>query len=130
MAQMEKARAGARQRRRQEKSHQRELFPAEQVHDPTHYNSLRDRYLRKARDCVLRLLRCHHRVLYDNVWQETVPFPLTWESDLKEWLREWQDKGFLCYEGMRPRQRVPKRQSGVYIVWDAPQGSARASDSP
>ena len=120
---MEDARAAAEQRSREQKTGQKELFSAEEMHDPTYYLSLRDRYRDKARAGVEELLRSRPRVAYDAAWEVTVPFPLAWESDLKEWLSDWHKQGWVRYEGMKPRQRVPKLGEGISLIWTGPSGS-------
>ena len=120
---MGKARASAKQRKRKRKSGQLELFPPEQLHDPSDYNSLRERYLAKARDEVLQSLQSRGRVPYDDLWALTVPVPLVWPSDLKEWLQRWEEEARLHFEGMGPRERVPKRARQNCVIWhgEAPQ---------
>jgi hypothetical protein len=61
------------------------------------------------------MLRARQSVLYDELWEAAVTFPLVWESDLKEWLREWKDR--VRIEGMKPRQQSPRRGAGNRVVW-------------
>lgn len=119
MAVMEKVRAEAKQRRREEKTRQTELYSGEVLHDPIHYNSLRVRYLAKSKQAVLDLLEARSKVSYDQVWARTLSFPLSWESDLKEWIRIWVREGFLTINGLKARQHVPQRGQGIFLVWRA-----------
>lgn len=117
MAMMESARADAQQRKRQTKSGQTELFPPDALHDPSYYDKLREHYTSTAHDRLLRLLRGQKRVAYDDVWDSTLPKPLVWESDLKEWIKEWITKGEVRIEGLKLRERTPKREHDHYLVW-------------
>jgi three-Cys-motif partner protein len=113
----EAARADAQQRRRVARLGQRELFGSKEVHDFSHYDALRDRYLTKTRGKVLDALRSNRRLAYDKAWIVALSEPMTWESDLKEWIEEWKREGRLEIQGMQPRQRVPRRGEDNYLVW-------------
>jgi three-Cys-motif partner protein len=113
----EKARAEAHQRRREARTGQFDLLPSQDLHDPSHYNSLRERYLTKSRRLVLQALQAQRRVLYDDAWTLALSEPMTWESDLKDWVEEWAQEGRLDIVGMKPRQRVPHRSEHNYLVW-------------
>jgi three-Cys-motif partner protein len=113
----ESARAEAQQRKRVARKGQSELFGSKEMHDSSHYNSLRDRYLDKARGLVLASLQSKGRLLYDEAWTLALSEPLTWESDLKDWIEDWKQAGQLEMDGMRPRQRVPHLNEGNYLVW-------------
>lgn len=119
MAVMEKARAEAKQRKREEKTRQTELYSGEILHDPIHYTSLRVRYLAKSKQAVLDLLETHTKVPYDQACALTLSFPLSWESDLKEWIRSWVREGLLTISGLKARQHVPQRGQGILLVWRA-----------
>ena len=54
---------------------------------------------------------------YDDAWILALAQPLTWESDLKEWIDAWVKEGALNIEGMTARQRVPHRGKGNILVW-------------
>lgn len=75
MAVMEKARAEAKQRKREEKTRQTELYSGEVLHDPIHYTSLRVRYLAKSKQAVLDLLETRGKVLYEEACVLTLSFP-------------------------------------------------------
>ena len=113
----ETARAEAQQRKRVARRGQTELFGSRELHDASHYQSLRDRYLTKTRGLVLQALESKRRLLYDDAWTRALSEPLCWESDLKEWIEEWKESGRLEVVGMQPRQRVPHRNEGNYLVW-------------
>lgn len=108
MAVMEKARADAQQRSRVSRDHQPELFDSESMHRGTHYASLRDRYLRRTKDHILELLKEKRRMLFEDVWVAALESPLVWDSDLKAWIREWVEIGFIRIVGLSEKERVPK----------------------
>ncbi len=113
----EAARAEAQQRKRVARKGQSELFGSKDLHDSTHYESLRERYLAKARGLVLQALESKRRLLYDDAWTLALSEPMSWESDLKQWIEEWKEQGLLEVVGMQPRQRVPHRGEENYLNW-------------
>lgn len=113
----ELARAEADQRKRVTRTGQHDLFASKELHDSSYYDSLRNRYTQKTRGAVLRLLESQRRILYDEAWALAVSEPLSWESDLKQWIEEWKAEGRLSVEGTKPRQRVPHRDERNYLVW-------------
>lgn len=117
MALQEKARGEAQQRAREGRTGQPSLLSSEELHDTSHYDFLRDRYLKKSKELVLEALRVRGRVPYDEAWALAMSQPMTWESDLKAWIVEWGSS--IRIEGMKPRQRVPQRGKANSIVWRA-----------
>jgi three-Cys-motif partner protein len=117
MGVQEVARAEAQQRERVARKGQSELFDSKEVHDSTHYASLRQRYLTKARELVLQALESKRRLPYDDAWTLALSKPMSWESDLKQWIDEWKSEGRLDVVGMQPRQRVPRRSEENYLIW-------------
>lgn len=117
MTDMELVRAEAQKRRREQVSGMGELFPAEVLHDPTYYESLRTRYLAMAQKAIVRRLRTKQRLHYDMAWAIALAHPLIWESDLKDWIRNWVKEDVLKIEGLSGRQRVPQRGEGNILVW-------------
>lgn len=115
---MEEARAEAQQRKR-ERSGQVELFGAPVLHRSSYYESLKERYTTKARERLLLLLRERRRVTYDEAWEAILSSPLVWESDVKEWIREWQDQGVVNLEGLSRRERVPKLGHQHVVAWNS-----------
>ena len=118
MRDMESARAQAQQSRRQQKSGgQQELFSAEELHDSTYFDEIRERYLDQAMSGVQRELETGRRIRYDDLWATALSFPLVWESDLKAWIAAWASSNQLTIEGMKPRQRVPRRNANNLLSW-------------
>lgn len=112
---MHEARAKAQMRRRRERTGMDELF---EMYDPKYVDDLRKRYLTKASNLVLEMLRVNEKVPYDDVWASIIGFPLVWESDLKDWIHEWisSDKKKVKIEGLEPKERVPKLGRNVVLV--------------
>lgn len=111
----EHARAEAHQRQREQRTGQASLLSSDELHDPSYYNSLRDRYLEKSKNSVLQALIAGGRLPYDGAWTLALSQPMTWESDLKEWIRDWQGDGRLEIAGLKPRARVPQRGQDHYL---------------
>lgn len=118
MAEMELARAAAQKRSRQLKTGQTEFaFATESSSGSAYYESLRRRYLSKARESVRQQLCARQRVPYDDAWILALAEPLIWESDLKEWIRNWVDEGALKIEGLTGKQTVPKLGNNHFLLW-------------
>ncbi|HEX7183064.1 MAG TPA: three-Cys-motif partner protein TcmP [Thermoanaerobaculia bacterium] len=117
MEEMERVRAEAQQRHREERSRQPELFRTQESPESRHYNELRERYLERAKQNVLSLLRQRRRVPYDEAWAVALSLPLVWESDVKQWIREWQNQSSLGVEGLMGSARVPSREQNNILVW-------------
>jgi len=115
MLMMKAVRSRAQQRKREAETGQAELFSEEVLYDPSYFDSLRKRYLDKSQRMVREQLQAHKKMSYDLVWALALSQPLTWESDLKAWISEWQHAGQLRIGGMRPSQRVPHQ--GNTLVW-------------
>ena len=113
----EAARADAHKRKREARTGQLDLLGSKELHDSSHYESLRERYIAKARGLVLHALESKHRLLYDDAWTLALSEPMSWESDLKQWIEEWKEEGRLEIVGMQPRQRVPHRSEANYLIW-------------
>jgi len=122
MSIMESARANAQRRRRVERTRQFEMPLSRPTRQSAYFESLRKRYLNRARDAVKTLLSEEVRVQYDRAWARALSFQLVWESDLKEWIQDWQKqpapaKGSLTIEGLGDRERTPKRNRNHFLVW-------------
>ena len=111
------ARARAQDRSRRESSGMSSLFGAEEMHSWAHYELLRDRYVARSRAKVQGVLKTRKRVLYDDLWDLALSQPMTWECDIKDWIRQWIKSGRIEPEGWRPKQRVPHRDKGNLLVW-------------
>jgi len=114
---MEKARAGAQQRRRVNRTKQPELFDSEVCHQTQRVEQLRERYLTQARDQITKLLQSQSSLDYDAVWDIAMAWPLVWDSDLKDWIAVWQQTGRVIIDNMKPRQRVPRLGEQNRLAW-------------
>jgi three-Cys-motif partner protein len=114
---MESARAEAQQRSRTRLSGQPELFGARQMHDARHYTALRERYLNAARTRIEQMLKSRSAVAYDEAWATALSYPLVWDSDVKFWIATWVRERRLGITGLKPRERVPKREAGHSLKW-------------
>ena len=112
----ETARAAAQERRRQQTTGMASLF-GDTVHDSVYYNRLRQHYIDRSSRLVRDLLEQMKRVPYDEIWDAAMAQPMTWESDLKDWLRRWHEEGLITHEGWAPRQKVPHLDEGNVVVW-------------
>lgn len=119
MSVMERARGHAQQRSRQCKSGQGELFGASEMHDPRHYEQLRERHLCAALRHLEGLFKAHRELSYEEAWKVALSHPLVWESDLKEWIAKVTEEGQIGVSGLKPRERVPKLNSGHRLIWKA-----------
>jgi three-Cys-motif partner protein len=108
-------RAGAKSRKRTEISGP-ELFAPEVMDDPAHAANLRVRYLEKSKGAVAELVNVKERVTFDEVWLLAMSYPIVQEADLKQWIMEWQTRGQIRLEGLKPRQRVPQRKGRVILT--------------
>ena len=108
MTKMLAAQEAAALRKRQADKLQGDLFGPIDVIVPKHYETLRDRYTRMARDKVTSLLSSKKTISFDVAWRTALSFPLVWESDLKEWITSWERDGSVIVDGLGPRDRVPK----------------------
>jgi three-Cys-motif partner protein len=120
MSEMEKTRDEAQKREREVRTGQTEirLFSGTVTQDPSEYfRSLRERYMSRARAAVLALLQTKKQLAYDEAWSSAMTFPLTWESDLKGWIRDWELAGQLKTMGMKEKQRVPQLEEGNCLIW-------------
>jgi hypothetical protein len=116
MAVQETARGEAERRRRETRTGQLDLLASGELHDHSHYHSLRERYLAKSQGAVWRALQAQRKILYDDAWTIALHEPMVWESDLKDWINKWAGAGQLEVVGMRDRQRVPHRHEQNYLL--------------
>lgn len=117
MEAQESARATARERRRVEATRMVSLFDGHEMHSPAYYEEIRQHYVCRSRAVASDILKQRGRVPYEALWDATMVQPLTWESDLKLWLREWASAGHVSYEGWKPGQRVPRLGEQNVVVW-------------
>lgn len=127
MSVMQNARGEAHKRKREQRTGQTEIFGGAAGHDPSYFIELRNRYTSLAKKLVLNLLRTTKQVAYDEAWALAMTVPLNWESDLKEWIRDWKDERLLEILGFQDKQRVPQRGKENKLVWNQKQELAGVS---
>jgi hypothetical protein len=118
MEDMRKARAESDKRRTE--TGQGELFAADVLHETRYFESLCMRYREKAKAQVKAELQKMHKVTYDKAWVLALKEPLVWESDLKDWIKDWSKKGLLTIQGLKGKQKVPKFGEDHWLVWQGP----------
>ncbi len=115
MRDMEAVRATAKQRKQEARTGQLGLYPGEVTDNPKFHENLCKRYVTEAKAAVLEVLQSSKRVPYDMLWALAISRPLTFESDLKDWLREWSSG--IRIEGLGQRERAPKPGRGHVVTW-------------
>lgn len=128
MSEMEQARAEAQQRER-ERGRTREMFAALDLSRSTKFEELRERNVRSARSAVEELLRGQARVPYDDAWDLVAQTPLVWDTDLKDWIKDWRRTEQLAIEGLKPRQRAPKLNQRIVLKWQSTSNDPSGSSS-
>ncbi|HEY4233441.1 MAG TPA: hypothetical protein VGM76_08435, partial [Lacipirellulaceae bacterium] len=104
MASQEKQRARVEEGRKS-KSGQRSLLDPDDMPESRYYNGLRNRYRGQARNAIVSMLNKRQQVPYDDLWLAALSFPMVWESDLRDWLREWRSSRVLEWLGLAPGGR-------------------------
>jgi|CXWL01.1.fsa_nt_gi three-Cys-motif partner protein len=121
MEKMELIRAEARERSRNPSQTQLGLdFGIERDPAPIrsrHFRDLRNRYLKDAEGAVVDTLKRHRNLLYLDLWAVALSFPLVWEQDLKDWLRDWERAARISVVGLGPKERVPKWDREHRLRW-------------
>jgi three-Cys-motif partner protein len=115
MQTMEKARAGAEQRKEREKG-KLSLFDPNEMPESRYYSELRARYFRQSQDAVLELMQTRDAVSYDDIWAHALRRPLVWEADLKDWIKSWLKAEMITLQGVS-KGTVPKRGAGHRVCW-------------
>ncbi len=106
MQEQEKARAHVEEDRRKRKSGgQTSFLVPEIMPESDYYIQLRNRYLLQARHKVVSMINSALRVDYDDLWVAALSFPMVWEKNLRQWLKEWRKNGQLEWKGLAPRGR-------------------------
>jgi three-Cys-motif partner protein len=117
MAAQEAARAAVQSRRRQRTTGMASLFDDAAMHDSAYYDELRRHYCDRSQRLVRHALEQRGRVPYEALWDVAMSQPLTWESDLKAWLKDWAADGRISHGGWKPNQRVPQLDAKNFVVW-------------
>lgn len=69
---------------------------------------LRKRYLSAAQQRLNEVRGGRSHVPFDEFWDAALGFPLVWDSDVKDWVKERVQRGELKVLNLGARQRVPQ----------------------
>lgn len=117
MSQQIGIRAKAQQVKRINKTSQQELFPSDDFGDTGYIQQLRSSYLARSKAQAENMLKSYRRIAFDEFEGFALSMPMTWKTDVKEWLNEWRSQELVAFEGLAPRARIPQRNSDHYVVW-------------
>ncbi len=109
-------RADVQRRQRQERTGNFELFAAPVLYRERRYQQLAEDNRLRAKKRVWDLLTASPEVPYDDCWAEALQFPAVYETDLREWLAEWERAGILEVRGRKKPTEVLKRESGHSLL--------------
>jgi hypothetical protein len=110
-------REAARRDARIRRTGQGELFAPGDVEAESYVDQLRARHHAMARETVFALLETRRAVPYDELEVAALLHPMTSTKDVKGWLKDWKDQGWVAYEGLAPREQVPKPGKGHRVLW-------------
>lgn len=116
MQRQEEARDHVRARRREAESNQASLFEPAAVSSP-HLSRLHQRYAGPAKAKVLEYIRTNRRLQFEQLEEVALQHRMTATSELKDWLRQWRDQGRIEYEGLGPKEQVPKHGRHNFVRW-------------
>ena len=105
-------------RARKEESTGQTLLFAQEKRDSGYVDFLRTRYRTTAKAGLLARLDRSGGAPYDDLLAEALNHPFVSETVFKQILVELRSAGTIDIVGLKPRQRVPKRKSGVRVVLD------------
>lgn len=115
MLEQQAARAEARQQSRVDGRGQLELYAAPVMETP-YMDQLRERYHGRARGDVEELIGRRGRVDFDDLITLALAYPMTCLGDLKGWLDELREAGWVDFLGLGRGQRVLKMSSGHAVA--------------
>jgi three-Cys-motif partner protein len=113
---MHDLRATAQRRRDEEISSQGFLLPASETYREQRFRNLNQRRRANARAAVVRLLTQKKLTTYGDIYQEAMQYATVIESDLRQWLQEWQNRGSVRFGNWSKGQRVPRPDTTVTVL--------------
>ncbi|HXM02308.1 MAG TPA: three-Cys-motif partner protein TcmP [Chthoniobacterales bacterium] len=116
MVAMEGVRATAHQRTRQKRTGQLDLLPASDLHSTSHFDFLRETFLRRVGKAIRDRIILDEKVSYDELWRLAMRFPVVWSSDLNGYLQECNKAGAVAIENMPHGARVPKFGKSISVT--------------
>jgi len=117
----------AKQRHREQRTGQPQLFRPGQVEGPSYVDELRLEYHKRARQSVEDRLRREDAVRFDGLEETALLHPMVRTKDLRDWLAGWRMAGLVRYEGLGERERSLKPGKEHRVVWN--QVGVRTSDA-
>lgn len=109
-------RASKQQRGREMRSGNAELFGPQVQYREHRYQQLSNQNKARAKEAIWSLIREQKTVAYEDCWAEALQLSAVYESDLREWLTEWEKQGKIRTAGLSPREKVLKVNSKHLIV--------------
>jgi three-Cys-motif partner protein len=116
MAAMEGARATAFQRARQRKTGQLDLLTAADLHNTSHFDFLRTTFLARAEEAIRQRIVSAEKVLYDELWELAMRFPVVWTNHLNGYLRDWNKAGAILLENIPQSARSLNRGKSIVVT--------------
>lgn len=116
MLEQQPLRDRAKQRDREAKSNQPELFDAAELPDERHFRDLKRYYLDTAKEAITNSIQQSTGVSYADLHYSALALPLVQESDIRLWISEFEEKGQIRVEGVPPRKRSWKGDVGQQII--------------
>jgi three-Cys-motif partner protein len=113
---MHDLRAAAQRRHEEEDSGQGFLLPADETYREKRFRSFNERRKANARAAVIQLLTHERRTSYKQVFQESMQFATVGQSDLREWLNDWESSGLIRYGNWSKNQRVPHPDTTLEVL--------------
>ncbi len=104
-------RANAQQRARELRSGNRELFGPDVQYQENRYQQLSSKNRLRAKSVTWELLEAREVVDYDDCWAEALQMSAAYETDLREWIAEWEKQGLIEIEGRSSPREVLKINS-------------------
>jgi three-Cys-motif partner protein len=109
-------RADVQLRQRQEKTGNFELFAPPVLYRERKYQQLAEDNRVRAKKRVWELLAASGEVSYDDCWAEALQFPAVYQTDLREWLTDWEKAGKIHVKGRKKPTEVLKRGCGHSLL--------------
>ena len=71
--------------------------------------------VRRTADGTLMWLEISHRGAIDEYWATAMSFPLVWDSDVKEWIKDGTRNRLIRMLNLKPKQKVPHLGDGHIV---------------
>jgi three-Cys-motif partner protein len=101
------------------------LYEAEATYVERRLTRLEKKNLAAARAYLKKRLEKAATLTFDEAWAATMQFSLVAESNLKDWIKEWVDKGDVELLGLKPGEKSLKRKAGHLLKWVRKTSSGR-----